>query len=106
MQHFRRQLAQCILIFSLLAGTAGAAAAGLSNQIVQSYTAGTTLQAGMIVELQTAKSQAVIPLSRNDSEHDLGVVVPANNASIVLTPASPAQQQVLVASTGQAAVLV
>jgi len=107
MHHFRRRLTKFalggLLFFTV---TGSASAASLSGQVAQSYTAGSNVQTGMIVELQSAKSQSVVPLVSTDIIHMLGVIVPSSNANIVLAPSNATQQQVLVASTGQAVVLV
>jgi hypothetical protein len=106
MQHFQRRLMALVLGLLFLAVTGNAAASGLSGQVAQSYNAGSGVQSGMIVELQSPKSQTVVPLASNDIVDTLGVVVPANNADIVLAPTGTTQQQVLVATSGQATVLV
>lgn len=92
------------LVFLAVSGSA--AASGLSGQVAQSYDASSGVQPGMIVELQSSKPQTVVPLASSDIVHALGVVVPANNADIVLAPTGTTQQQVLVATSGQATVLV
>jgi hypothetical protein len=76
-----------------------------SSPIVQTYSEGSTVYPGMLVE-QESQSSAVIPLSSNDINKMLGVAVPVGGAAISLTPAASQANQILVASTGQYNVLV
>lgn len=78
----------------------------LSSAVTQSYNADNSVQPGMIVELKSKSSNTVVPLPQSDSKNLLGVVIPANNATIVLTPSNVQQQQVLVATSGEYSVLV
>ena len=81
-------------------------AAPSSAQITQSYNANTNVESGMIVELDKKDSTTVVPITVSDITGMLGVVVPASNATIALTPAEPKTQQVLVANTGRVLALV
>ncbi|HXR49557.1 MAG TPA: hypothetical protein VN778_00830, partial [Verrucomicrobiae bacterium] len=74
--------------------------------VTQSYNADTSVvQTGMLVELKPKDPTTVVPLPDSDIKHMLGVVVPQNNAAIVLTPQNVTTQQVLVATTGHYNVL-
>lgn len=92
-----------------LAGLAVPVSAANSNTpaaITQSYSADPSVLAGMIVGLKAKDLTTVIPLSNKDVGNMTGVVVPLNDAAIVLTPQSGATQQVLVASSGDYSLLV
>ena len=78
----------------------------ISSQVTQSYNADASVQVGMIVMLKAKDSKTVVPLDYDNIKSMLGVVVPANNATIVLTPQDIQQQQVLVATGGRYSVLV
>jgi hypothetical protein len=78
----------------------------LSQAVTQSYNAGSGVQAGMIVELDAKNAKTVVPLSDADSKNLLGVVVPQGSTTIVLSPETAKQQQVLVATSGEYSVLV
>jgi hypothetical protein len=60
----------------------------------------------MLVELKAKDPTTVVPLPANDIQDMLGVVIPADNATIVLAPQTVTQQQVLVATAGHYNVLV
>jgi len=78
----------------------------ISSGVTQSYNADTSVvQTGMLVELKPKDPTTVVPLPDSDIKHMLGVVVPQNNAAIVLTPQNVTTQQVLVATTGHYNVL-
>lgn len=77
-----------------------------SGAITQSYNAEPSVLPSMIVEFKPKEKTTVIPLSINDINNMLGVVVPADNATIVLTPQSTSTQQVIVAANGRYNVLV
>lgn len=85
-----------------------AAAAGSNTQgtVVQSYNAGSGVLPAMLVRAQPKNPNTVIPLAANDVGYMLGVVVPTNNAPIVLTPQSATAQQILVAGSGRYNLLV
>lgn len=78
----------------------------ISDGVTTSYNAATTVEDGMLVELANKSSNTVIPLTQSADENMLGVVVPPNNATIVLTPQKVTEQQVLVATSGHYDVLV
>ena len=72
----------------------------LSTDVTQSYNADASVELGMVVELKPKDPTTVIPLNSSDVANLLGVVIPTANATIVLTPQTITQQQVLVATTG------
>jgi hypothetical protein len=78
----------------------------ISSAITQSYSADSTVQEGMIVELKDKDPTFVVPLPSGSLSKILGIVVPSSNAVIVLTPQTVNQQQVLVSNTGHFDVLV
>jgi hypothetical protein len=88
------------------AGKSDSASSNISSQVTQSYDADPSVQVGMIVELKAKNSNVVIPLPDADIKNMLGIVVPTSNATIVLTPETVKQQQVLVATSGRYSVLV
>jgi len=105
---FAAGLALCLLVGAIVPAAAKAASnsTNLSGDVTQSYNAGSGVQAGMLVELSAKKSQTVVPLSSGEIKYMLGVVVPTANAPIVLAPATPSGQQVLVATSGRYSLLV
>ena len=111
-QHrLRRVIGSGLVLLLLIAALPAAAAAttsqtNISGAVTQSYSAGPSVQSGMIVELQASNPQTIIPLHSSDIAHMLGVVVPTANAAIVLSPAAGTQQQVLVATVGHYGLLV
>ena len=102
----------CVLGLALgfMVGPARAVAAGSSaaapGGVEQSYSAGAEVLSGMLVELKPQARNTVMPISSRDIGKLAGVVVPVNSADVVLTPASAATQQMLVAATGRYGVLV
>ena len=78
----------------------------ISQAVIQSYGAASSIQTGMIVQLTAKTSNQVIPLSQANIASMLGVVVPANVAPVALSPVNSTKQQVYVASTGRYNVLV
>lgn len=78
----------------------------ISGGVTQSYNADSTVAIGMLVQLKNKDPSSVVPLSQSHIIDLLGVVVPSNNATIVLTPQKITQQQVLVATSGHFDVLV
>jgi hypothetical protein len=74
--------------------------------VTQSYNADSSVETGMIVKLKPKDPSTVVPLPNTDIQDMLGVVIPANNATIVLTPQTVQRQQVLVATSGHYNVLV
>lgn len=81
------------------------AATPAPNTLAQSYSAGPSVLAGMIVEPKPHDQTTVIPASSRDIHNMLGVVIPVSGAQIVLTPPATTAQQVLVAPTGRYEVL-
>jgi hypothetical protein len=95
------------LLLGLTAATAPAAASSdISGAVTQSYNADPSVLPGMIVETKPKDQTTVIPLTSKDIRNMLGVVVPVNDAPIVLAPPSPSAQQVLVAASGRYNLLV
>ncbi len=100
----------CALV--LLAGAlapavpAAAASSDVSGPVTQSYNADPAVLPGMVVELKSKDQTTIIPLTSHDIRNMSGVVVPANDAAIVLTPQSVSTQQVLVATSGRYGLLV
>lgn len=86
--------------------TAKATNQNITSGVTQSYSADTSVQIGMIVELKVKQPDTVVPLPSSDMTAMLGVVIPQSNATIVLTPKQVTQQQVLVATSGHFSVLV
>jgi hypothetical protein len=78
----------------------------LSNAVTQSYNADPSVQLGMIVKLKDKATNTVTPVSSAEIANMLGIVVPATDATIVLTPATIKAQQVLVATSGHFNILV
>jgi len=78
----------------------------ISNGVTQSYNAAPSVDIGMVVELKAKDPSTVVPLPAGDIQDMLGVVVPAENATIVLAPQTVSRQQVLVATSGHYDVLV
>lgn len=78
----------------------------LSSAVPQSYNAGPEVQPGMIVRLNEKDPTIVEPLKADAITEMLGVVIPGDNAVIVLAPEKSTKQQVLVATSGHYAVLV
>jgi hypothetical protein len=99
----------CSLLLLLVIGgpiSAAAAGPGLSGSVAQSYSADSSVVQGMVVELNP-KTQLAIPLTAKDIRNMLGVVVPTDDAAIVLTPqSSAAAKQVLIAGSGRYNLLV
>jgi hypothetical protein len=93
-------------LFGLLVVPVAAATTNTSGAVLQTYNAGPAVLPGMLVELNPKDSKTVIPLTGKDVDKMLGVVVPANDAAIVLTPQSVSSQQVLVATSGNYNLLV
>jgi hypothetical protein len=71
-----------------------------TSNVTQSYNSDPSVQVGMIVKLKDKDPSTVVPLDYANIKDMLGVVVPASNATIVLTPQNVKQQQVLVATGG------
>jgi len=89
-----------------LTSTTTTSSSSISQAVIQSYSASSTIQTGMIVQLVAKSSDEVEPLNQADITDMLGVVVPADAAPVALTPANSTTQQVYVSSTGRYNVLV
>jgi len=99
------------LVFTPLAAANSTASEASTNSevagvIIQSYNADPSVAVGMIVGFKDKSHSLVIPLTAQASRNMLGVVVPASNATLALTPQSDNNQQVLVATAGTYLVLV
>ncbi len=81
------------------------ASSGNTQAVAQGYSSDSSVQTGMIVSLDTNDSQKVVPLSFNNITKMLGVVVPANNATITIGSTN-ATHQVFVTNYGTHEVLV
>jgi hypothetical protein len=82
------------------------AANDISNQVTHSYNVDASVQIGMIVQLKPNDPTTVIALNNKNVESTFGVVVPVGDSTITLTPQTSANQQVLVATSGNYKVLV
>lgn len=78
----------------------------ISGEVTQTYNAEPTVQIGMIVKLKDKGADVIVPVSGDKAEDMLGVVIPADNAKIVLTSETAKQKQVLVSNSGPMSVLV
>lgn len=78
----------------------------ISQAVIQSYTGDSGIQTGMIVQLKSKNSNTIETLNQNSIANMLGVVVPANSATVALTPVDQTSQQFFVASSGRYNVLV
>jgi len=114
-RQFSRYLLISLLLFTSLSLPALAAdkktdtkpaTKDISGGVTKSYTADPSVQIGMIVALKAKDSDTVIPLKYENIHDMLGIVVPAGDAAIVLTPQQIKAQQVLVATTGRHNVIV
>lgn len=85
---------------------ANAAPVDISGAVTTTYSADSTVQLGMIVQLKDKAPTAVVPVSAASTSKVLGVVIPNSNVAIVLTPKNVTDQQVLVATNGSYNVLV
>lgn len=107
---FRHLYKLSVLILLLGVGlsiaTATAASSSSSSAVTQSYNAGSSVLPSMIVEFKPKDKTTVIPLDSSSVSSMLGVVIPSNNATIVLSPENVSTQQVLVAPSGRYNVLV
>jgi hypothetical protein len=95
-----------VSVLSLIVGGVAAAASDISGSVTQSYNAPGSVQPGMIVARDSKDAGTVMPLTLKNMANMLGVVVPINDAAIVLTPQSVKTQQVLVTASGRHNVLV
>jgi hypothetical protein len=78
----------------------------ISSSFNQSYNADASVQVGMIVTLKAKDPSTVVPLKSDQIKQMLGVVIPTGDAAVTLTPTKVTQQQVLVATSGRASVVV
>lgn len=78
----------------------------ISGEVTQTYNAEPSVQIGMVVKLKEKGGNTVTPVNSEKAEDILGVVIPADNAKIVLISESAKQKQVLVANSGPMSVLV
>jgi hypothetical protein len=109
--YFKRLYILCgllvlVAIGSGTVGPAGTAGADISGTVAQSYNAGPAVLPGMVVELKPHDPTTVIPLTAAGLPHMVGVVVSANDATLVLTPQAASAQQVLVSASGHYSLLV
>jgi hypothetical protein len=104
----RKQLLASIAlaILSLECVASVVQAASPNTTVAQSYSAGSSVLSGMLVQLEDNSSSVVEPLGTKDISKMLGVVVPVNDAPIVLSSGSSRSQQVLVATSGKYNILV
>ena len=89
-----------------LAANTNTSNVNISQSVIQSYTGSPSIQTGMIVELESKNSNTIQPLTQNNMSNMLGVVVPANSATVALTPETNSSQQFFVSSSGRYNVLV
>ena len=80
--------------------------ASSSGSFIQSYNSSTSLQEGMIVQLQKNNSATVEPATQTNILDTFGVVVDMANASIALEDNSQTNKQVFVANSGHYYILV
>lgn len=83
-----------------------AQAKDISGEVAQTYNADPSVQIGMVVKLKEKGGDIVTPVNSDKAEDILGVVIPADNAKIVLTQETSKQKQVLVSNAGPMSVLV
>lgn len=96
-----------LLAAAIFIGTSLAAASADSTPAVtQSYNADSSVLAGMIVGPKPNVANTVVPLTSQGINRMLGVVVPVNDAPLVLTSTTATSQQVLVANSGRYNMLV
>jgi hypothetical protein len=95
-----------LIIMTVGSGGVALAANNISSTVTQTYGALPSVQTGMIVRLNPKDPSTVEPLSATSIDSMLGVVIPANNASIILSPQDSSKQQVAVANAGHYNVLV
>ncbi len=81
-------------------------AASTSSSFIQSYNAPSSLQEGMIVQLQNNNANNVEPATESNIYRTFGVVVNLGNAAIAVENNSKTANQVFVANSGRYQVLV
>jgi len=95
-----------VLVLVVVQGSS-AALVNNSQQVAQGYIAGSSIQPGMIVRLDSANPNKVIPLDLKNINKMFGVVVSASSTPLTLNQAgNSGQQQVYVTNFGQHSVLV
>jgi hypothetical protein len=114
--HLRRFHAPVILIVIFIVGSvtipafaatkSTTSSSTVSAPVTQSYNAGSSVLPSMLVEYKQNDKKTVVPLTTTDIGKMVGVVIPPTNATIVLSPQSDSDQQVLVAPSGQYNILV
>lgn len=77
-----------------------------TQSVTLSYSAATTVDIGMLVQLKPGTQNTVEPLKQNNLAKVLGVAVQQNQSAITLVPQSVANQQVYVSTSGRVDVLV
>jgi hypothetical protein len=78
----------------------------ITNAVAQSYNADPSVKNSMLVQLKDKDPSTVVPLKSENAGDMLGIVVPSDQANIIITPEKSSKQQVLVATTGHYDVLV
>ena len=78
----------------------------ISSAVTSSYSADSSVQPGMVVQLKEKDPKAVVALTEASTSKILGIVIPNSNVTIVLTPQTITEQQVLVATVGSFNVLI
>ncbi len=96
-----------LLSFFLLQTPALASSSvSITQNVVQSYIANSSVQLGMIVQIKNKAKNTVEPSVSNNITNMLGVVVPSTSTPVALIPSNINSQQVYVASSGNYDVLV
>ncbi|HSX17277.1 MAG TPA: hypothetical protein VLH86_04200 [Patescibacteria group bacterium] len=104
-KQLKRHYAMAVLSLLCVFGMSTAAADTL-QAVVQSYSAATSLQRGMIVKFTNNDSSKVEPATLSTAQKMQGVVVSAADAAVTLSPANTSNQQTFVATSGRYEVLV
>ncbi len=84
----------------------GSTSVSISQDVVHSYNANSSVQIGMIVQIKNKLQGTIEPLTQNTINNMLGIVVPSTSTTVALIPSSSNIQQVYVASSGIYNVLV
>ena len=105
-KYFKKQFAFTVLGLLCALGMGQAAADTSLQAVVQSFTATTSLQTGMIVKLTGSDSTQVEADTISSAQKMSGVVVSPSQAPVTLSPSSGASKQVYVATSGRYDVLV
>ena len=109
MKKYRRLLILILTLTVLIVGsvTTKTYAAGNNSSIfIQSFNATPSVVTGMVVALNPKDTTTVLPLTSQTINNMLGVVVPLNDSTIVLTPQTATASQILVANSGHYELLV